>query len=210
MAYLNPAASTTQHGVVRVGSFINVTAPGIISNPQDLSPTASPTFDNITITTGATIGGNAIVTSVTPTAGTGISLSAVTTSGPAAAFTITNSGVTSVIAGPGITVDAATGDVTIGTTGGSVINTNAVIADYTAVASDDYIGVSSVALVTITLPTGIDGTTYIIKDELGPTFGGISVVGTGGELLDGLAAQPIDIPFGSISVVFRGTQWHLV
>jgi hypothetical protein len=210
VAYLSPAASTSQYGVVKVGSFIDVTAPGIISNPQDISTAASPTFANLTITTGATIGGNAIVTSVTPTAGTGISLSAVTTSGPAAAFTVTNDGVTSVIAGPGITVSSATGDVTIGTTGGSVVNTTVVNADYTAVAADDYIGVSSVALVTITLPAGIDGTVYTIKDELGATFGGIDIVADGAETIDGAATASIEIPYGSIGLVFRGTEWHIV
>jgi hypothetical protein len=210
MAYLSPSASTSRWGVIKVGSFIDVIAPGIISLPQDISTTASPTFNNLTITTGATIGGNAIVTSVTPTAGAGISLSAVTTSGPSAAFTVANSGVTSIVAGSGITISGATGAVTISNTGGSVINTTLKTADYTAVAGDDYIGVSSVSLITITLPTGIDGTEFIIKDELGVTFGGINIVGTGGELLDGQLADAIVIPYGSITVVFRGTEWHLI
>ena len=210
MSYLSPAASTTKHGIVIVGANIDVTVPGVISLEQDVSSTASPTFNNLTITTGATIGGDDIVVSVTPTAGTGISLSAVTTSGPAAAFTITNSGVTSVIAGPGITVSSATGNVTIGTTGGTVVNTNFTSVDYTVVASDDYIGVSSTSLVTITLPVGSDGSVYTIKDELGPTFGRIDVTGTGGETIDGDVISPIIIPYGSITVIFRGGEWHII
>jgi hypothetical protein len=57
--------------------------------------------------------GKRVVTGVTCTAGTGITLSSQTTVGPSAAVTITNSGVTSIIAGSGITISGSTGAVTI-------------------------------------------------------------------------------------------------
>ena len=61
------------------------------------------------------LNGNSVVTSVTPTAGTGISLTSVTTSGPSAAFTVNNTGVTKIVAGTNVTISPAggTGDVTI-------------------------------------------------------------------------------------------------
>lgn len=210
MSYLSPSASTTQHGVVQIGSNIDVTAPGIISLSQDLSPTGTPTFNTISITTSGTVAGASIVTSVTPTAGTGIGLSAVTTSGPAAAFTVTNTGVTSLIAGTGITVSGSTGAVTVSASAGAVLTTVLVTTNYTALASDEYIGTSSIVPITITLPVGIDGTVYIIKDELGLTFGGVTIQGTGGELIDGALTTSLSIAYSSVTLLFRGTEWHII
>jgi hypothetical protein len=60
--------------------------------------------------------GNRVVTTVNTTAGTGITLSAQTTTGPTTAVTITNSGVTSAVAGTDISISGATGAVTINDT----------------------------------------------------------------------------------------------
>lgn len=52
-----PIGSTTQLGILQVGSYINVSA-GLISLPQDVSTTAVPTF------AGATYNGNVIINSM--------------------------------------------------------------------------------------------------------------------------------------------------
>jgi len=74
------------------------------------------TFNDATTQTTAPVNTNANVTSATAVAGTGISISAVTTTG-AATHTVTNSGVTSIVAGTGITISGATGAVTVNATG---------------------------------------------------------------------------------------------
>lgn len=210
MSYLNPAASTTQYGVVEIGSNIDVTA-GVISIPQSVATTANPTFATLTSTGAVTDTGNRVITSVTPAAGTGISLSGVTTGGPAAALTITNSGVTSIIAGTNITISGATGAVTISASGAPLIATTLTPGPaYAALPTDEYIGVTSIVPVTITLPVGIPGKSYIIKDELGPGSGAITIVGTGVETIDGAVNYVTALPFASVSLIFRGTNWNVV
>jgi len=79
------------------------------------------TFNDSTTQTTAPVNTNANVNSATAVAGTGISVTGITTTG-AATHTITNTGVTSVAAGSGISVSGSTGAVTITNT--SSVNTS--------------------------------------------------------------------------------------
>jgi hypothetical protein len=153
------------------------------------------------------LNGNSVVTSVTPTAGTGISLTSVTTSGPAAAFTVNNTGVTKIVAGTNVTISPAggTGDVTINASSSPLITTVATAVAYTALATDEYIGVTANPT-TVTLPTGVTGKTYIIKNE---TTGSTTVTGTLGQLLDASLTKVLGAN-ASITVVFRGTAWRII
>jgi hypothetical protein len=246
MSYLFPDASTTELGVVQVGSNINVDANSIISIPQSVAITASVTFGNVTdsaltagrITFAGTSGiltddgdltydsvgntltvvnlnasgtlklaGNSVVTSVTPTAGTGISLTSVTTSGPASAFTVNNTGVTKIIAGTNVTISPAggTGDVTINAASEGILQTVGTAVAYTATATDEYIGVTANPTI-VTLPTGIVGKTYIIKNE---TTGNTTVTGTLGQLLDASLTKTLGAN-ASITVVFRAGAWRII
>jgi hypothetical protein len=81
------------------------------------------TFNDATTQTTAPVNTNANVTSATAVAGTGISITAVTTTG-AATHTVTNSGVTSIVAGSGISISGATGAVTVTASGGGVTSLN--------------------------------------------------------------------------------------
>lgn len=251
MSYLSPATSTTDFGVVQIGDFITVTD-GVISLAQDLSPTADITFNNISSTgsigvtgnivslgsvSGATVldNGNRVVTSVTPTAGTAISITSLTSSGPAASFTINNTGVTSAIAGTGISVSSATGAVTITNTGvlsltagsgisltattgnitissfgADLINVIGVTSNYTATSTDEYIGVNSSQDVTITLPTAVDGRVYIIKDERGPGSGDIKIQPQSSEKIDNRSSYTIRIDYQSVQVVYRAGNWWIM
>ncbi|CAB4130173.1 hypothetical protein UFOVP116_306 [uncultured Caudovirales phage] len=202
MSYNPIAASTTKYGVVKVGSNIDV-ALGVISLQQDVSTTADVAFNTVTDS------GDRVVTSVQPTGGAGIQIDSLVSTGPSVSFDITNTGVLSIIAGTGITVSGAVGDVTISSTGTSIINTTLVEDDtYTATASDNYIGVNNINPVTITLPVGSDGRTYTVKDESG--VGDITVTGTGGETIDLALTFLLTIPFASATFVFRGTEWHVI
>jgi hypothetical protein len=247
MSYLFPNGSTTELGVLQVGSNIDVDSNSIISIPQSVDPTASVTFANVTdsaltegritfagpsglltddgdltydtttdtlsvynvsVTNNLTLNGDSVVTSVTPTAGSGISLTSVTTTGPAAAFTINNTGVTKIIAGTNITISpgAGTGDVTINAASEGILQTVGTAINYAALATDEYIGVTANPT-TVTLPTGIVGKTYIIKNEAGS--GSTTVTGSGGQLLDTSAFKTLGTQ-ASISVVFRAGVWRII
>jgi hypothetical protein len=203
MAYLAQPTSKTDYGVVGVGSFIDVLE-GIISLEQDVSPNASVSFNQVSI------GGSDVVTSVNPVAGAGISITDLVSIGNTVGFAVSNTGVLSVVAGDGITLSGSTGYITISATGADLIATIGVTGSYTATANDEYIGVFSAAAVTITLPIGVTGRVYIIKDEYGQGSGKITVQPSGIEKIDNANNYIISVPNQSVSVVFRGGQWRII
>lgn len=231
MSYLFPEGSTTERGVVEVGSNINV-IDGIISIPQSVDPTADITFDDVTATGNVAVDGyievlgsittagdvsatavydnqNRVVTSVAPTSGAGVSITGLTSTGPNASFVVNNTGVVSLIAGSGITLSGATGNITVSATGADLLNTIGITSNYTATAMDEYIGVNSTSLVTITLPPGVAGRQYIIKEERGTGTGRVNVQGTALETIDGNPFRQLTAN-ASLSVVFRAGQWRII
>lgn len=81
---------------------------------------------------------------------------------------------------------------------------------YTALLTDYYIGVASLIPITINLPPGINGSAYIIKDELGLGSGAITIVPNGTETIEGIASYISAIPLASITFIFSGTNWNAV
>jgi hypothetical protein len=78
-------------------------------------------------------------------------------------------------------------------------------ANYTALASDYYIGANSNGI-TITLPTGVTGKIYVIKNQVN---GNITLTGTGGQQIDSQNNKNI----GSndcVIVLFNGTRWSII
>ncbi len=210
MSYLSQPTSELDYGVVKVGSNINV-LDGVISLAQSLDANANVTFNSVTVTTGnLTANGNLVVTSVTPSAGNGIALSNVVTGGNAASFTITNTGVLSLIAGSGITLSNSTGVITIAANAADLINVYGTNVSYTANVTDEYIGVYSASATTITLPTGVNGRVYYIKDEYGQGSGKITIQPQIGELIDGKTNYVISVPYQSVNVVYRATGWWII
>ena len=208
MSYLAQPTSTLDYGVVKIGDYINVTE-GVISLLQDLSPTADVEFNSVNA--GDVISnGDIVVTSVTPTAGAGIALSDVVTEGQASLFTIDNTGVLSLTAGPGISISNTTGDITISATGADVISVYGTTTSYTATPEDEYIGVNSATAVTITLPEGFNGRVYTIKDERGQGSGKITIQPQVSELIDNKVNYVIGIPHQSVTVVFRAGGWWIM
>jgi hypothetical protein len=95
-------------------------------------------------------------------------------------------------------------------TPGLVPVTDVVDATYTAVATDYFLCVLTIAPVTITLPPGILGTVYVIKDCSGgasPT-NTVTIQGTAQNVDGGTAT--ISSPFGSVTVIFNGIDWSIV
>lgn len=209
MSYLSQPSSTTDYGVVRIGNNIPV-LDGVISLEQDIAPYASVSFANANVSGNLTAAGNLVVTSVTPSAGPGVALANVVTTGYATSFKINNTGVLSLTAGSGISLSGNTGNITISSYGADLINVTGVTSNYTATLTDEYIGVNSVAAVTITLPAGVNGRVYTIKDEHGQGSGKITVQPQTGELIDGKVNYIISIPNQSVNVVFRDTSWWII
>lgn len=210
MSYLSNPATLVEHGLVIVGSNIDVDIDGIISVPQSIATDASVLFDEVSTTTALLFDGKQVVTSVTPSSGDGILLSSVTTAGPSTTFTIANTGVLSLTAGPGITIDTSTGNITISATGADLVAVKTVTADYTATADDEYIGVDSTSAVTISLPAGINGRRYTIADEHGNNFGKITVSADNTEKINNNPNFVISVPYQSVTVVFNSGDWHII
>ena len=203
MAYLAQPTSKIDYGVVGIGSFIDVLE-GFISLEQDVSPNASVSFNQVSI------GGSSVVTSVNPVAGAGISITDLVSIGNTVGFAVSNTGVLSVVAGDGISVSSSTGYITISASGADLISTIGVTGSYTATANDEYIGVYSASAVTISLPVGITGRVYTIKDEYGQRSGKITIKPSGLEKIDNANNYIISVPYQAISVVFRGGQWRII
>jgi hypothetical protein len=76
-----------------------------------------------------------------------------------------------------------------------------------------YIGVDSKEPTTIHLPADAeDGKIYIIKAEMKPPLGNrkITIVGAGAELIDGYQDYTISVSNESVTVIFRGGNWHII
>lgn len=208
MSYLSQPTSNTDYGVVKVGNNISVNA-GVIYLSQDLSPNASVIFANVAANA-VYSNGQLVVTQVIPHANAGIALSNVYSNGATAEFTIRNTGVLSINAGPGIYISNTTGDITIAANGAIFMNTIGTNTSYTATVTDEYIGVYSANAVTITLPAGIPGRVYYIKDEYGQGSGKITIQPQTGEKIDSATNYIISVPFQSVGCVFRAGNWHII
>ena len=89
-----------------------------------------------------------------------------------------------------------------------VVPVTDVIDNYTALATDYFLCVLTVAPVIITLPLGILGTVYVIKDCSGNAANSpITIQGTGQNV--DIGTGTINVPFGSITVVFNGSNWSI-
>ena len=72
-----------------------------------------------------------------------------------------------------------------------------------------FLGVIYDGTVTITLPAGTVGKVYVVKDAVGDANANpITVVGTAQNVDSGTAI--INVPFGSITIVFNGSSWSIV
>lgn len=114
--------------------------------------------------------------------------------------TTTSLGVVQVGSGLSITptgVLSATG-------GSSLISVKLTAINYTALASDYYIGATKKDI-TITLPLGIVGKVYIVKNQIS---GNIKVKGTGQDL-DSSGDKTLGSE-ESLFVVFDGTRWNII
>jgi hypothetical protein len=116
--------------------------------------------------------------------------------------TTTNLGVVQVGSGLSIT---PSGVLSATNSGSSIIAVTLTAVDYTALATDYYIGATKKDI-EITLPLGIVGKVYYIKNQ---ASGNIKVEGTGGQKLDTASSKTLGTE-ASIIVVFDGTRWNII
>ena len=137
----------------------------------------------------------------TPTADLTSPAGIVTVELEALTATTTSRGVVQI--GSGLSITPA--GILSATGGSSFINVSLVAVDYTATIDNYYIGATKNSII-ITLPFGVAGKVFIIKNQVA---GNIKVQGTGGELLDGAAFKTLGSD-ASLIAVFDGFRWNLV
>lgn len=89
--------------------------------------------------------------------------------------------------------------------GNSLINVKLTAVNYTALIADYYIGATKKDI-DITLPLGITGKVYIVKNQVN---GSIEVKASGGQKIDTSNDKTLGTE-ASIIVVFDGTRWNII
>jgi hypothetical protein len=115
--------------------------------------------------------------------------------------TTTSPGVVQVGSGLSITP----GGVLSATGGNDLISVKLTSVDYTASATDYYIGATKKEI-DITLPLGITGKVYVIKNQVS---GSIKVKATSGQKIDTASDKTLGTD-DSLTVVFDGTRWNVI
>lgn len=92
-------------------------------------------------------------------------------------------------------------------TGGTsnIYSVKIITANYTAIANDYYIGAIKKDI-TITLPSGILGKVYVVKNQ---ENGEITVTGTSGQKIDGHISEKLSTN-KSLMLIFDGTEWQSI
>jgi hypothetical protein len=116
--------------------------------------------------------------------------------------TTTSLGVVQVGSGLSIT---PTGILSATNSGSDFVNVTLTSVNYSVTDIDSYVGATS-NNITITLPAGILGRVYYVKNQSG---GNIKVQGSGGQTIDGVAFQTLGSNSGFM-VVFDGTRWNIL
>lgn len=97
------------------------------------------------------------------------------------------------------------------TGGSSLLNVYLTSANYTATLNDYYIGATAKNIM-ITLPLGIVGKVYVVKNQLNgsdDSGGNIKVQGTSGQTLDGSPFKTLGSN-ASLIALFDGSRWNLI
>ena len=127
---------------------------------------------------------------------------------------------TSILAGSGITVTPTVGTganaITISSSGVQPLAVRIAIATPVVVSAvtDEVISIQvpGPVAVAVTIPVGVTGQVFTIKDGLGlaTPAAPITLNPLGGDVIDGAATATINAPFGALTLVFDGGQWILI
>lgn len=125
---------------------------------------------------------------------------------------------TSIVAGTGISITPTVGtganQITISATGTQTLAvTVATTTPFNVLNTDDVISVevTPAAAVAINLPVGVTGRVFNIKDGLGlaAVATPITITPAAGTI-DGAATATINVPYGSLQLVYSGTEWKIL
>ena len=125
---------------------------------------------------------------------------------------------TSILAGTGISVTPTTGTgantVTISATGTQILTVRVATATPVTVTNNDDIisvEVTPAAAVAVNLPAGTQGRVFYIKDGLGLAAGPTPITITpAAGTIDGAATATINSPYGSLQLIYSGTEWKIL
>lgn len=127
---------------------------------------------------------------------------------------------TSILAGAGITITPATGTgantITISSSGviGLAVRVAVTTPVTVSATTDEVISVQvpGPVAVAVNLPAGTLGQVFTVKDGLGLATPAtpITINPAGADVIDGAATATINAPYGSLTLVFDGTQWILI
>lgn len=125
---------------------------------------------------------------------------------------------TSILAGAGITVTPTTGTgantITISASGTQVLAVRvATTTPDTVTNADDIVSVQvpGPVAVAVNLPAGTTGRIFTIKDGLGLAAPATPITITpAAGTIDGAATATINAPYGSLTLVYTGTEWQLI
>lgn len=106
--------------------------------------------------------------------------------------------------GSGLSITPA-GVLSATNSGNDFINVKLTSTDYTATATDYYIGATKKDI-EITLPLGQVGKVYVVKNQVS---GNIEVKGTSGQKIDTSSDKTLGAE-SSIIVVFDGSRWNVI
>lgn len=100
----------------------------------------------------------------------------------------------------------------LNTTSGRVVNVTTPGAyPYTTLTTDYVILVDTSSARTITpLASPVTGTTYRIKDNVGSAAVNNITITPSGKNIDGAASYVINVAYGSVDIVYNGTQWVIL
>ena len=127
---------------------------------------------------------------------------------------------TSILAGAGITITPTTGtganSITISSSGvtGMAVRVATATPITVSATTDEVISVQvpGPVPVTVNLPAGVSGQTFTIKDGLGLATNPnpITINPAGADVIDGSVTAIINANYGSLTMVYDGTQWILI
>jgi hypothetical protein len=125
---------------------------------------------------------------------------------------------TSIVAGTGITITPTAGtganQIIVSTAGADIVTVRVATATPVAITTDDEVvsvEVPGPVAVAVTLPAGITGQIFYIKDGLGLASPAIPItVNPAAGTIDTATNATINTPFGSLTLVYSGTEWKII
>jgi len=125
----------------------------------------------------------------------------------------------SIAAGAGITVTPTTATgattITISTAGPEILGVRIAVATPVAVvaATDEVVSIEvpGPVAVAVTLPAGVTGQVFYLKDGLGLAAPATPITITpAAGTIDGAATATIDAPYGALTLVYSGVEWKIL